>query len=171
MLLKLRYYGDPFLRKHCREIHEVNDEIRQLAKDMIETMHSVNGVGLAAPQVGVDLRMFVSALSEDGHLTAPEVFINPKIIEVSEEGWVETEGCISIPGVYEEFERPTWVTMEAMNLEGKTFQRTGKSWRGRNLLHENDHLNGVLTIDRVGKLRRRQLEPVLKRIKKKYIVK
>ncbi len=173
MPLKFVYYGDPILRRHCREITEVTEEIKELARNMIEMMRIHNGVGIAGPQVGIDLRIFISALDEcdnNGYavLSKPEVYINPKIIEYSDEEEIHSEGCLSIPGVYEEISRPIRVTVEALDIEGNPFQIKATGWKAWNLLHENDHLNGVLVIDRVGKLRRRQLEPALKKIKKKY---
>lgn len=173
MQRKLVYYGDPVLRRHCEPVQTITDEIRQLCIDMIETMVANNGVGIAAPQVGVPLRIFISAMDgrdRDGYtvLSHPEIYINPKIISVSKKEILLSEGCISIPGVYEEIMRPQDVTIEALDINGNTFTIEATGWKARNLLHENDHINGVLHIDRVGKLRRKQLEAALKKIKKKY---
>jgi peptide deformylase len=173
MIRKLIYYGHPTLRKHCAEIAKITEEIRQLSVDLIETMHAFNGCGLAAPQIGVPLRMFISALDgrdKEGYaiLGRPEVYINPKILFISHEKDVQLEGCLSIPGIFEDIARPYSITVEAMDLDGKVFQKNASGWKARNMLHENDHINGVLIIDRISKQRRRQIEPILKGIKKNY---
>lgn len=172
MLLKIRYYGDPILRKRCQEITEITDEIRKLAKDMIETMDKTNGAGLAAPQVGKSIRMFVLRdyiVHEDGRWTQaePKVFINPKLSCPGEHFLIEKEGCLSIPGLRGEVARPDRITVEAMDLDGNTFIEEIEGYNARIRMHENDHINGVLYIDRVDVHTRRKMEPDLRAIKKK----
>lgn len=177
MILPLRYYGDAILRKKSASIPEVNDEIRQLAADMIETIHYLkNAVGLAAPQVGHSVALFVVQFPshevtdhyEPGRI---EVFINPKILGVSDETWFYSEGCLSIPNLYEDISRPFKVKMQAQNLNGKTFVGDYEGYEARMLLHENDHLNGVLFIDRISGKQRKEIEPQLRKIKNKYFLK
>ena len=173
MLLKLRYYGDPFLRKKCRRVEEITPEIRQLVSDMVETVDQFNGIGLAAPQVGQDLALFVLRnyiTDEKGHLSVSEplVFINPEICFVSKETCIEEEGCLSIPKLRGSVVRPEKIVIEAVNLEGKHFKEELEGYNARVRLHENDHLNGVLFIDRLDPKERKKVEHFLKEIKRRY---
>ncbi len=173
MRLPLVYYGNALLRKKCEPASEITDEIRQLVQDMIETMDANKGVGLAAPQVGKLIRLFVLRNyieSEDGSLTFsdPIVYINPKITNPSKQTCVDVEGCLSIPGVRGEVERPYSITVEATNLEGQLFQEEVEGYNARVRMHENDHINGVLFVDRLHPHERNKLEADLRAIKKKY---
>lgn len=173
MKLDLRYYGDPILREKAKPIEEITDEIRNLAADMIETMNSYKGIGLAAPQVGVLLRMFISNLvSEDEqgelHYGEPMVFINPVISNPSDVLVERSEGCLSIPQLYYSVLRPLTITLEATDLEGNSFKEECYGYVARNRMHENDHLNGVLFIDRIKGKRRNEIEPYLRQIRQKY---
>lgn len=173
MLLKIYYYGHPILRKRCEPVTEITDEIRKLAKDMIETMDKNDGAGLAAPQVGHSIRMFVLrnyVFTEDGQwrLSEPKVFINPKLSSPSEEKVTDTEGCLSIPGLRLHVERPEKITVEAMALDGTVFVEELEGYNARVRMHENDHINGVLFTDRVDVNTRKKIEPILREIKKKY---
>ena len=173
MLLKIYYYGHPILRKRCEPVKEITDEIRKLAQDMIETMDKNDGIGLAAPQVGHSIRMFVLRNyipAEDGHwtLSEPKVYINPKLSNPSECFISDTEGCISLPGLRLHVSRPDKITIEAMDLEGKTFIEELEGYNARVRMHENDHINGVLFIDRIDVNTRNKIDPTLKEIKKKY---
>jgi len=171
--LPLFYYGHPILRKKCEPILEITDEIRQLAANMNETVDRRNAVGFAAPQVGKSIRMFVLRryiFLPDGRWTVsePYVYINPKILEVSEETWVDEEGCMSIPGLRVPVERPLRIKVEGTDLDGNTFVHELEGLNARVVLHENDHLNGVLSIDRTDPKTRQAIEPKLRAIKKKY---
>lgn len=173
MILKIYYYGDPILRKHCEPITEITDEIRKLASDMIETMDKNDGIGLAAPQVGRTLRMFVLRnyiYQEDGHwtLSEPKVYINPKLSSPSDHTISDVEGCLSLPGLRLDVDRPGKVTIEAMDLDGNVFVEGLEGYNARVRMHENDHINGVLFIDRVDVNTRKKIDPILKAIKKKY---
>lgn len=173
MILKIRLYGDPVLRKKGEPIHEINDEIRKLAHDMIETMDVDNaGIGLAAQQVGHALRMFVLRRyidTLDGRWTVsdPVVYINPKIMAVSKETWVQDEGCLSIPKLNLPVERPYKVKVESTKLDGSHVVEEFEGINARVILHENDHINGVLYIDRVEKKFLRDVEPYLRNMKKR----
>jgi len=172
---RLRYYGDPALRSKCKEIEEITDEIKQLAQFMIQYIDSHNGIGLAAPQMGVPIRLFVLRdylIDEDGKWNisqVPKVFINPKILDKSEEVEEDMEGCMSLPGQsFGPIERPVKIKIEATDLNGKRFVEEREGINARVTFHENDHLNGVLQIDRMPPRERKQAEPVLQELKKKY---
>jgi len=162
-LRKVIIKGDPLLRRRSREIKEITDRIRQLADDMWDTMYEANGVGLAAPQVGVLRRLAVidvteppdeeSDEDEEDSEPKPEpeivkyILINPEIIEVSEEKVQTKEGCLSVPGFVGIVERPARVKVRATDLEGNHFEVEGEGMLAKALLHEMDHLDGVLYTD------------------------
>lgn len=173
MILQLRYYGDPILRQMAQPVAEITDEIRELCHNMIETMLHHNGIGLAGPQVGHLLRIFVSNLDyedEQGelHLFEPKVYINPILSNPGDVLVERNEGCLSIPTLSLPVARPLSIHLEATDLEGKQFHEECYGYQARNRMHENDHLNGVLTIDRIKGKRRTLLEPELRRIKLQY---
>ncbi|WP_425448975.1 peptide deformylase [Dethiothermospora halolimnae] len=142
-LRQLRFEGDPILRKKSREITEVTDRIRTLIEDMKETMYKEDGVGLAAPQVGILKKIIVIDVGE-----GPVVLINPEIIEQEGE-YVDQEGCLSIPGKSGKVKRPEKVKVKYMDMEGNEKTIEGTQLFARALCHEIDHLNGVLFVDRV----------------------
>lgn len=169
----MRYYNDPILRRKAEEVTEITDEIRQFCHDMVETMLHYDGIGLAATQVGRLLRIFVSNVAyedENGeiHLAEPKVYINPVLTNPSESLVERSEGCLSIPKLYAPVLRPLSIHLEAIDLEGNHFTEECYGYQARNRMHENDHLNGVLFIDRIKGKRRTQLEPALKKIKQQY---
>lgn len=172
MVLPVILYGDKVLRTRCAEIEEITPWIRQLVADMIQTMDAKNGIGIAAPQVGHSIRLFVvcNYIEVDGksEVSSPIVYINPKIIAKSEETCIETEGCLSIPGIREEVERPIRITIEATDLDGKVFTEELEGYNARTRMHENDHLNGVLYIDRIPPVRRKKIAHFLKQIEAKH---
>lgn len=140
--LKILKVGDPTLRKVCRPVEAVTPRILTLLDDMIDTMRAANGVGLAAPQVGVLRRIVVIETEEDGLIE----LINPKIIAYSGEQESE-EGCLSVPGRWGITRRPMHVTVRAMNRKGETFDVTGSALLAKAFCHEIDHLDGKLYID------------------------
>lgn len=140
---EIRLSGDEILRKTSREVEEVTDKIRELLDDMVETMHKYNGVGLAAPQVGILKRVIVIDLY-DGE--EPLQLVNPKIIKTKGKQEVE-EGCLSFPNEYAKMVRPKEVTVEALDRDGKKVIITGKDLLAQALAHEIDHLNGILFVD------------------------
>ncbi|MCI6893160.1 MAG: peptide deformylase [Treponema sp.] len=144
MLLRITKIGEEILRQKAQPVEEINDEIRQLANDMLETMIDADGVGLAAPQIGRSIRMFVIMADDD----VKRVFINPQIIKTSNEVGPYDEGCLSIPQVYETIVRPLQVTVQAYDENGKRFTLDADGLLARCIQHENDHLDGVLYIDR-----------------------
>lgn len=173
MLLKIYYYGHPVLRKHCVPIEEISAEIIKLAQDMVETMDQTNGIGLAAPQVGHPIRMFVCRnyiFGEDGNwtLSEPKVYINPKLSSPGDRLLMDREGCLSFPKMQLDIERPDSITIEALDIHGNVFREEVEGYNARVRMHENDHINGVLFIDRVDANTRKKIAPYLREIKKKY---
>ena len=140
--LKIVKVGDDVLRKKCRPVEEITPKILRLLDDMAETMHDANGVGLAAPQVGI-LRRIVVIEVEEGNLIE---LINPKIIAYAGEQ-DGTEGCLSVPGKWGMVKRPMHVTVRATNRHGEEFELTGSELLARAICHELDHLDGKLYID------------------------
>jgi len=155
-VLKVRRYGDPVLRRRATPIDVVTSEVRRLVADMVDTMYDEVGIGLAAPQVGVSLRLMVVG-GEDGR--GVQALVNPAI--TAQGGTVTAEeGCLSLPGIFAQVTRAEWVTLQAQDLEGNPVALTARGLRSRVFQHEIDHLDGVLFIDR--------LEPVLRdRIKRR----
>lgn len=137
--------GDEGLRKKSKPVEVVDDRVRQLLEDMVETMHEFNGVGLAAPQVGVLKRIIVIDLYDD---RGPIKLVNPVIIKQKGEQEVE-EGCLSFPNQYAKLVRPAEVVVTALNEEGKAIKVTGKGLLAQALAHEIDHLDGTLFVDKM----------------------
>ena len=158
---------DKQLRLVSRPILKVTPEIRQLADDMFETMYDAPGIGLAAIQVAEPLRLITMDLAkknEDGETTPqPRVFINPEVLSSSEETSVYEEGCLSIPEYYEEVERPAKVRIRFTDLDGKVHEEDAEGLFATCIQHEIDHLNGVLFVDHLTKLKR---DRVLKKFAK-----
>jgi peptide deformylase len=147
-------YPDKRLRSRAEPVRAVTPEILTLIEDMKETMYAAPGCGLAAPQIGVGLRLFIVDTAADDEPSALRVLINPEF--VSREGKaVWEEGCLSFPGVHEEIERAEKVTVSAINERGERFELQAEGLLGVALQHENDHLDGILMIDHMGVLKRR----------------
>ena len=142
-LRNIRKFGDDVLRKKCREVDEIDERLLTLIEDMKETMYEAEGVGLAAPQVGILKRLFVIDIGE-----GPFVFINAEILETSG-SQTDEEGCLSLPGETKEVIRPNYVKARALNEKGEEFEIEAEELLARAILHEYDHLNGTLFIDRV----------------------
>jgi peptide deformylase len=174
MKLELAYYGDPILRKKGKPVEKITDEIRQLVTDMIETMIAFKGMGLAAPQIHQSLALFITSVplkEEANDETKPgpiKIYINPKLSSPSEEYFSFDEGCLSIPKLYAPVFRPERITVEAMDLSGQMFTEELSDLDARVVMHENDHINGVLYIDRLAPEEKKRLEPKLREIKNKY---
>jgi peptide deformylase len=154
---------DQRLRQVAEPIPEVSDEIKQLAKDMLETMYDAPGIGLAAPQIGESKRIVVMDLAKDGEPRDPIVMINPEITKYSDETVTTEEGCLSIPEIYYDVERPAEITVKYTNLEGETVERDATERLAICIQHELDHLDGVLYIDYLSRLKR---DRVLKKFQK-----
>lgn len=173
MKKELTYYGNPVLRKKCAPVEQVTEELKRFIQDMEDTMIASNGLGIAAPQLGRALAICITRcpieneLGEDS-LAPAKLYINPKLTNPSDEHWVHEEGCLSIPKVYADVDRPVSITVTAQDINGKEFTENLSGWPARVLMHENDHLNGVLFIDRISKKKRNELEAKLRKIKKEH---
>lgn len=141
----LRYDNDEILRKRSREVEVIDDKIKELALDMMETMHKYDGVGLAAPQVGILKRVIVIDLYEEG---TQYILINPVIVKTKGEQICD-EGCLSFPNQFGKVKRPKEIEIVALNLEGKQIRVKGKDLLAQAIAHEIDHLEGMLFIDKV----------------------
>jgi peptide deformylase len=144
-------------------VAEVNDEIRQLVDDMLETMYDAPGIGLAAIQVNAHKRVLVTDISEEGN--EPLVFINPKIL-VADGIEVTQEGCLSVPGFYEEVERAEHIVVEALDRDGKRFKLECHELQAVCIQHEIDHLDGKLFVDYISPLKRNRIQRKLEKLKK-----
>lgn len=163
-LVDIMIYPDPILRETCEPVGEVDDEIRKLVEDMVETMYYNEGAGLAAIQVGVLKSLFIAdpVLAGGSREDPALVFIDPEILatEGEQEG---DEGCLSFPGIFVPVKRPAKVTIRATNLEGERFEMQGEEILARAFLHETEHLRGELLIDQVGRIKREFIKRKLKR--------
>jgi len=180
MMLPLRYYGDPVLREKADAVVEIDDAIRRLALDMIETMHAERGVGLAAQQVGRTVALCAVAVpaemdvDDDGVREHPDhampmVLINPSIIEVSEDAWSTEEGCLSFPGISAMIRRPCGITVEFTRLDGTEVRTELTGYLSRVVQHEVDHLNGILFNDHMTPVKKAALSGRLKRLRKETL--
>ncbi len=180
MNLPIRKYGDPILRAKGKRIGEVDDEIRDLVANMLDTMRGVHGIGLAAQQVGASLRITVVDISPveerpstmalngaevDPKQNMPLVLLNPEI-ELGPERDVASEGCLSFPEITGDVERAMWVKIRARTLDGDPIEIEATGLLARALQHEIDHLNGILFIDRMSSVAKASLASRLKRLQK-----
>ena len=154
---------DARLRAVAAPIEKVDDAVKKLAADMLETMYDAPGIGLAAPQIGELRRIVVMDLSKEGDKPDPIVMINPEILKYSEETVTTEEGCLSIPEIYYDVERPAEITVRYTDLDGKTVERDATDRLAICVQHELDHLDGVLYIDYLSRLKR---DRVLKKFQK-----
>ena len=158
-VLKVRKYGDPVLRRRAAPVETVTPDLRRIIADMTETMYDEVGIGLAAPQVGVSLRLVVVG-DEEGR--GVQALINPVIVDQGGQATAE-EGCLSIPGIFAPVTRAAWVRLEARNADDELVEIAARGLRARVLQHELDHLDGVLFIDRLDPVTRDRIK---RRIKK-----
>jgi peptide deformylase len=180
MILSILQYGDPILRAKGKQIEKIDDHVRELAANMIETMHAANGIGLAAQQVGEALQLTVLDVSQiedrpstlklngedvDPTTAMPLVLINPEI-ELGAETEIGTEGCLSFPEINGQIERAESTTARAQNLEGDKIEIEASGLLARAIQHEVDHLNGILFIDRMNSAAKAALSSRLKRLQK-----
>lgn len=162
-LLDILHFPDPRLRQVCEPVAQVDDSIRQLIDDMFETMYDAPGIGLAAIQVNVHKRVLVTDVSEDE--SEPLVFINPQIIEADGHE-VMQEGCLSVPGFYEEVERAERIKVRALDRNGETFEMACDGLQAVCIQHEIDHLDGKLFVDYISPLKRNRIQKKLEKLKK-----
>ncbi|MEO9339190.1 peptide deformylase [Mesorhizobium sp. SB112] len=154
---------DPVLRLVSKPIERVDALLLKLADDMLETMYDAPGIGLAAIQIGEPIRLLVIDLAKEDEEPAPQVFINPEVVDTSDERSTYEEGCLSIPDYYAEVERPAAVHVKFLDRNGKEQEIFADGLMATCLQHEIDHLNGVLFIDHISKLKR---DMVVKKFKK-----
>lgn len=154
---------DPLLREASKPLERVDDAVRALADDMLDTMYDAPGIGLAAIQIGEPLRMLALDVSGEDEPRTPHVFINPQITARSDETAVREEGCLSIPDYYADVERPAAVTVRYLDREGREQTMEADDLMARCLQHEIDHLDGILFIDHISRLKR---DMVVRRFKK-----
>jgi peptide deformylase len=154
-LRELRYMGDPVLRERAAPVAGISEDIRRLIEDMFDTMYAEDGVGLAAPQVGVSARVIVIDPREPD--ITPFALVNPEIVAVSEDVERGEEGCLSIPGLKEIVERPWAVQVRGLDRDGRRIAVEAEGLLARILQHEVDHLDGILFLDRVSPLKRKLL--------------
>jgi peptide deformylase len=153
----------PLLKQVSEPVAVVTDETRALMDDMLETMYAAPGIGLAAVQIGVPQRIIVMDLAREGEEKQPRYFINPEILWASEETAPYEEGCLSVPDIYDEVERPARVKLRYLNYQGEQIEEDAEGLFAVCIQHEMDHLEGVLFIDHLSRLKREQ---AIKKVKK-----
>jgi peptide deformylase len=162
-ILAIRIYPDPVLRVRCRKVETFDAGLRKLAANMVETMHAAPGVGLAAPQVGSDLRLAVVDISVGEDPAAVQILVNPEVVR--REGLeTDVEGCLSLPGINDKVDRPFAITVRAQTLEGESFELEAEDYLARAICHEVDHLDGILFTDHLRGLRRERSRRQLKKL-------
>ncbi|HEY2749919.1 peptide deformylase [Phenylobacterium sp.] len=154
---------DPVLKKVSATVERVDDALRALMDDMLETMYAAPGIGLAAIQIGVPQRVIVMDISRQEEPPAPRYFVNPEILWASEETLPYEEGCLSVPEIYDEVERPARVKLRYLDYKGETIEEDAEGLFAVCIQHEMDHLDGVLFIDHLSRLKREQ---AVKKVKK-----
>ncbi|HEV7384768.1 MAG TPA: peptide deformylase [Phenylobacterium sp.] len=147
---------DPVLKQVSAPVAAVDDDLRALMDDMLETMYAAPGIGLAAIQIGVPKRVIVMDIARQDEPKAPRYFINPEILWASEETLPYEEGCLSVPEIYDEVERPAQVKLRYLNYQGETVEEDAEGLFAVCIQHEMDHLDGVLFIDHLSRLKREQ---------------
>jgi peptide deformylase len=145
---------DPRLKLVSQDVDRVDADLRAMMDDMLETMYAAPGIGLAAIQVGEPKRVIVMDLAREGEAPQPQYFINPQILWAAEETAPYEEGCLSVPEIYDEVERPTRVKLRYLNYQGETVEEEAEGLYAVCIQHEMDHLNGVLFIDHLSRLKR-----------------
>lgn len=156
----------PVLKQVSKPVAEVDDALRALMDDMLETMYAAPGIGLAAIQVGEPVRAIVMDLARDDEAKAPRYFVNPEILWRSEELFVYEEGCLSVPEIYDEVERPARVRIRYLDYSGQAVEEEAEGLFAVCIQHEMDHLDGVLFIDHLSRLKRERAVAKVKKLKR-----
>lgn len=165
MVRSIVKYGDPILEKVAQPVTQFDSALRKLVDDMFESMYAHKGVGLAAPQIGVSQRLAIVDISAGEDPEQRLVMINPEVIETSG-SQVGEEGCLSIPGFREQVKRPNLVKIRAQNVKGEWFEKEGDELLARALLHEKDHLDGILFLAHLSPLKRELIRRKIKKLVK-----
>ena len=167
MTMPINIYGSKVLRKRAEEVQEITPELRQFAEEMLETMYEASGIGLAAPQVGRSIRLIVVDVTTGQDAPRePHILFNPKVVE-KDGASVAEEGCLSIPGVWADVERPEKITVEALEKDGKPLVlKDIDGMFARCIQHEIDHLDGVLFVDKISAMDRTLNQNKLKKLSK-----
>jgi peptide deformylase len=160
-------WPDPRLREPTVAITTIDDSVRELYRDLCDSMYAENGLGMAAPQLGESRKMFIvePKLAGRAETDPPVCFMNPEVLEMSEDVQDSEEGCLSFPDIYIKVKRPMRCKVRAMGIDGQMFELEGEGLLARCLLHENDHLTGKLLVDFVGPLKRQMIKKKLQRVK------
>ena len=170
MILPIVAYGSNVLRSPCKEIDSSYSNLDQLIDNMFETMYAASGVGLAAPQINKSIRLFIvdtTPFKDDDspdHVVCKKIFINPKITSITGESWSFSEGCLSIPEVREDVKRLSEITIEYFDKDFNKHTETYDGLNARVILHEYDHIEGILFVDKISPLRKRMIKGKLKDI-------
>lgn len=157
-------YGDPVLREVSKKVEKINRDVKALVSDLTDTLKCAEGLGLAAVQIRVPLRLFIVDFSVIDINQSMRVFVNPEILETTSETVEMEEGCLSFPGIYEKIDRSAGVRVRAIDLEGNTFELSLSGLAARAVLHEYDHLEGRLFIDLMSSVTRTMLKSRLKKL-------
>lgn len=170
MILPIVAYGSNVLRSQCKEIDSSYSNLDQLIENMFETMYAASGVGLAAPQINKSIRLFIvdtTPFKDDDspdHVVCKKIFINPKITSITGESWSFSEGCLSIPEVREDVKRLSEITIEYFDKDFNKHTEIYDGLNARVILHEYDHIEGILFVDKISPLRKRMIKGKLKDI-------
>jgi len=164
MAMKLRFYGDPVLREKAEKVANFGEELRKIIEDMATLMYKEDGAGLAGPQVGLKKQIFIE---DDGSGSGWRAYINPEITYFSDEKDVAEEGCLSIPDIFENVERSKTINVRYQLVDGTVKEEEVSGYLARIIQHETDHLNGIMFIDHISKLKKRLLKKKLDIIKEK----
>lgn len=170
MILPIEAYGSPVLKQKCKIITKDYPDLLKLIDDMFDSMYAANGVGLAAPQVSLSIRLFIidtkafSDNEESDLVPLKQVFINPKLLDESGDEWLFNEGCLSIPDIREDISRKNTIKIEYFDENFKKYCKEFKGINARVIQHEYDHIEGVLFIDKISQLRKRMLKGKLNNI-------
>ncbi|HSR66449.1 MAG TPA: peptide deformylase [Acidobacteriota bacterium] len=165
MIREIIKYGRPELVTRSERVEEFDDDLRKLASDMLETMYDAEGVGLAAPQLGINKRLIVVDVTSGRQAGNQVVLVNPEITS-SEGSQVGEEGCLSIPGFTANVERPMRVTIQGHDLQGEPLEMEAEEFLARALCHEIDHLEGILYLDRISPLKRQMIKRKISKMMK-----
>src|SRR6056297_1337570 len=164
MEMRLRFYGDPVLREKAERVTTFDEQLHEIIEEMATLMYKEDGAGLAGQQVGLKKRIFIE---DDGSGSGWKAYINPEISHFSEEKEVGEEGCLSVPDIFENVERSKTIKVTYQTVDGAVHEEEVSGYLARIIQHETDHLNGILFIDRISKIKKRLLKKKLDMIKEK----